>query len=287
MKTKENILIAFILNFGFSIFEFLGGMFTNSYAIISDAIHDVGDAISIGISYILEKKSEKKPDDKYTFGYMRYSVLGGLITTVILLVGSIIVIYHAIFRVINPVQIDYSKMIIIAIIGFLVNIIAAYKTKEGDSFNQKSVNLHMLEDVLGWIVVLVGSIIMKLTNLSIIDPIMSIIVSIYIFIHASKNFFEILNVFLEKIPDNINLSKIKKDLLKIDGVLDIHHIHIWSIDGIENFATMHVVYEKNSLNIKNEIRTKMKHYQINHVTIELETKNEDCLEKECIINNKE
>ena len=157
MKTEKNIFIAFILNLAFSVFEFIGGAISGSVAIMSDAIHDLGDATSIGISYFLEKKSKKKPDDNYTYGYIRYSVIGSIITTAILIVGSIFVILESIKRIINPIQIDYSKMILLAIVGVVVNFIAAYVTKEGDSLNQKSVNLHMLEDVLGWVVVLVRS----------------------------------------------------------------------------------------------------------------------------------
>lgn len=137
MKTEKNILIAFILNISFSIFEFLGGLLTNSIAILSDSIHDLGDAISIGISYFLEKKSKRQPDKIYTYGYARYSVLGGIFTTTILLVGSILVIIHAVERLFNPVEVNYSGMIIFAIVGVILNFIAAYVTKEGDSINQK------------------------------------------------------------------------------------------------------------------------------------------------------
>ncbi len=283
MKTEKNILIAFILNLSFSIIEFIGGVITNSYAIISDSIHDIGDAISILISYFLEKISKRKPDNKHTFGYLRYSVLGGLITTTILLVGSLIVIYHAIFRIINPVSIDYSKMILFAIFGLVINFIAAYITHGDGSINQRSVNLHMLEDVLGWIVVLVGAVIMKLTNLNIIDPIMSIIVSLYILFHASHNFLIILNLFLENTPKSIDLNELKANLLKIDGVVDIHHIHVWSMDGNSNYLTMHVVTNNKNINIKKDIRTKLHQCNIDHVTIELEKEDEICLDHNCVI----
>ena len=115
MRTEKNILVAFVLNLLFSIFEFVGGIFTGSVAIISDAIHDIGDALSIGISYFLEKKSKKQPDDVYTYGYARYSVIGSVITTLILLFGSVMVIYNAILRIINPVPINYNGMILFAV----------------------------------------------------------------------------------------------------------------------------------------------------------------------------
>ena len=285
MKTQKNILIAFILNLAFSIFELVGGIFSNSVAILSDSIHDLGDALSIGISYFLERKSHKKPDEKYTYGYIRYSVMGGLITTSILIVGSILVILHSIKRIINPVEINYNGMILFAIIGVVVNFIAAMYTKDGDSLNQKSVNLHMLEDVLGWIIVLIGSIIMKFTNISIIDPILSICVALFILISSLKNIHEIANLFLEKIPKNIEIDEVKEHLTNIKGVKDIHHIHIWSIDGYSNYATMHVVCDEKEKNIKNEVKEELKEFGINHVTIELENENEYCNEKNCDYHN--
>ena len=280
MKTEKNILIAFILNLGFSIFEFFGGLFTNSVAIISDSIHDMGDALSIGISLFLEKKSKKKPDKNYTYGYMRYSVLGGLITTVILLVGSILVIYNAVGRIISPTEIDYKGMIVFAVAGVILNFIAAYFTREGDSINQRSVNLHMLEDVLGWIVVLIGAIIMNFTNISIIDPIMSICVALFILVNTLKNLKEILDLFLEKTPSDIDIEKIKKHLIEIDGIEDIHHIHIWSIDGYNNYATMHIVSKSDDIkHIKEKIRKELEEHGICHAI--LETEEEVCQDTEC------
>ena len=147
MKSQKRILIAFLLNLVFAVFEFIGGTLTGSVAIISDSVHDLGDSLSIGFSYALEKKSKKDPDDKYTFGYLRYSVLGSLVMTVILIVGSIFVIKHAFDRIIHPVEINYNGMLIFAVLGILVNLTAAVFTREGNSLNQKAVNLHMLEDV--------------------------------------------------------------------------------------------------------------------------------------------
>ena len=254
-KTEKNILIAFILNLTFSIFEFLGGLFTNSVAILSDSLHDIGDAASIGISYFLEKKSKQKPNEKYTYGYLRYSILGAFITTTILAVGSTIVIIESIKRIINPVEVNYSGMIIFAIVGVIVNLIASIVTKEGDSLNQKSVNLHMFEDVLGWIVVLIGSILMKYTKITILDPIMSIGVALFIFISSIRNLKEILDLFLEKTPKNIDINKLKNHLKEIEEIEDIHHIHVWSMDNINNYATLHIVTNsKNLKELKHKIR---------------------------------
>ena len=281
MKTEKNILIAFILNLSFSIFEFIGGTFTNSVAIVSDSIHDIGDATSIGISYFLEKKSKKQPDSTYTYGYARYSVIGSVITTLILLFGSFMVIVNAIDRIINPVEINYNGMIIFAIIGVIVNFCAAYFTREGDSLNQKAVNLHMLEDVLGWVVVLIGAVVMRFTDISIIDPVMSIAVAVFILVNAIKNLKKVLDLFLEKAPHGISVEEIKEHVSEIEGVLDVHHIHIWSMDGHNNYATMHVVTEENPHSIKHKIRDELKEHGISHATLELEGKDEGCHEEHC------
>ena len=285
MKTEKNIFIAFILNLAFAIFEFIGGTFTNSVSIISDSVHDIGDALSIGISYFLEKKSKKKPDEKYTYGYIRYSVLGSTITTVILLAGSILVIYNAVLRIINPEPINYDGMIIFAILGVVINFIAAYFTSRGESLNQKSVNLHMLEDVLGWVVVLIGAIVMRFTDISYIDPILSIGVALFIFVHAFKNFKAILDVFLEKTPKEVKISELKEHLGEIEGVIDVHHVHVWSMDGYSNFATMHIVSNDNSKALKEKIKEELKEHGINHVTIEIEAENEQCENGDCKVES--
>ena len=284
MKTEKNILIAFILNLSFSIFEFIGGIFTGSVAILSDSVHDIGDAASIGISYFLEKKAKKQPDKKFTYGYARYSVLGGFITTAILLVGSVIMIYNSIIRIITPSPINYNGMIIFAVVGVCVNFCAAFFTREGDSLNQRAVNLHMLEDVLGWLVVLIGATVMRFTNFALIDPIMSIGVSAFIIINAGRNLIQIANLFLEKTPNDIDTDEIIKHLKELAGVLDVHHIHIWSIDGQNHYATMHVVTDIAPQSIKPLIRKELNNHGISHVTIELETADEKCDSKECHVH---
>lgn len=283
MKTERNILIAFILNLVFSVFEFVGGIFTGSVAIISDAVHDIGDAASIGVSYFLERKSRKKPDRKYTYGYIRYSVIGSVITTLILLFGSVTVIYNAVIRIINPAPINYNGMIIFAVVGVVVNLAAAIITKEGNSLNQKAVNLHMLEDVLGWVVVLVGAIVMRFTDIAVLDPIMSIAVACFILINALNNLKQVLGIFLEKIPNGIDVEEIKEHLLGVDGVLDVHHIHIWSMDGQSNFATMHIVTNDFSRKIKEKVREELSEHGIGHATLELESEGEHCDDIDCEI----
>ena len=281
MRSERKILLAFLLNLSFSVFEFSGGLFTGSIAIISDAIHDIGDAASIGISYFLEKKSKKQPDDIYTYGYLRYSVMGSLITTLILLLGSVIVIYNAVGRILSPKQINYNGMILFAIIGVCVNLAAAIFTHDGHSLNQKAVNLHMLEDVLGWLVVLIGAIIMLFADFPLIDPIMSICVAAFILWNALKNLKEILDLFLVKTPDGISVQEIKEHLSHIDGIIDVHHIHIWSMDGYNNFATTHIITDADHKAVKTAVREELTEHGISHITLELESPNEACNETEC------
>lgn len=281
MKSERKILVAFLLNLLFSVIEFVGGALTGSVAIVSDAVHDLGDSISIGLSYILEKVSKKAPDSVYTYGYLRYSVLGSLFTTAILAVGSALVIVKAVERLINPIEIDYSGMIILAIIGASVNIAAAFFTRDGDSLNQKAVSLHMLEDMLGWIVVLIGAVIMKFTDFFYIDSIMSIGVAVFILVNALKNLKTVADIFLEKTPKGINCAEIEEHLREIDGVTDIHHLHIRSIDGFNNVATVHVVSDEDSTEIKKLIKEELREHGVVHTTVETEATNEVCSDREC------
>ena len=285
MKSEKTILIAFVLNLCFSVFEFLGSIFTGSVAIMSDAVHDIGDAASIGFSYFLEKKSRRQPDKSYTYGYARYSVLGGVITTFILLCGSAAVIINAIGRIITPTAINYGGMIIFGVIGVVVNFLAAYFTHGGESINQRAVNLHMLEDVLGWVVVLIGAVVMRFTDWALLDPIMSIGVAIFILINAIKNLKTVLDIFLEKTPNNISVDEIKEHICEIEGVIDAHHIHLRTLDGHNLYATMHIVTDAEPHEIKEKVREELSERGITHSTLELERSDEHCHHKHCHIEH--
>ncbi len=278
----KSILVAFFLNLAFSIIELVGGIFTGSVAIVSDSIHDIGDAVSIGVSYLLERKSKKAPDENYTFGYVRYSVIGGFITVCILLVGSVAVIINAVEKMFNPTDINYDGMIIFAIFGAVINLIAARVTHDGESINQKAVNLHMLEDVLGWLVVLVGAVIMRFTDFKLIDPIMSIGVAAFIIVNALKHLKDIVDLFLEKTPHGVSVAEIKEHVEAIDGVENVHHIHLWSVDGINACATMHVVTDSDPHEIKEKVREELTEHGIVHSTLELERTDEPCPAPKCV-----
>ena len=283
MKSKRNIFIAFILNLFFAVVEFIGGSICGSVAIISDSLHDAGDAMSIGISYFMEKKSSKKPDEKYTFGYARYSVIGSLITLCILILGSVAVIINAVSRMISPIEINYNYMLIFAIFGVFINFIAVLFTHGGKSLNQRAVNLHMLEDCLGWIVVLIGAIVMKFTDIALIDPIMSIGVSVFILINSMEAIMESISVLLQKVPSGISTDHIKEHLEEIDGVIDVHHIHAWSLDGERSIATLHAKISGNAHDIKEKIKNELSHFGVAHSTVEIEYESEECHDVFCDI----
>lgn len=280
-KTEKNIFIAFVFNLLFSIIELVGGIFTRSVSIQSDAVHDFGDAASIGLSFIFEKKSKRAPDEHYTYGYGRFSVLGGAITCLILFLGSAIVIYNAVQRILHPVEIRYDGMLFFAVIGLSTNLLAAYFTHGGNSVNQKAVHLHMLEDVLGWFTVLVGAIVMRFTHFLLLDPIMSILTAVFILGNTVKNFQSILDIFLLKAPKSVNIPSLKAHLLQIEGVEDAHHIHLWTVDGECFYATAHIIVKAYGKDIKKAVKEELREHGIFHSVLELETAEETCLEKTC------
>lgn len=281
MKSDKKLLTAFSLNFAFAVFEFFGGIFTGSVAIASDALHDFGDSVSIGLAYLLERKSRKKPDSRYTFGYIRYSLLGAVITNFILLVGSATVIWRAVLRLINPTEINYNGMMVFAVVGFCTNLAAALLTGDKNSHSVKAVNLHLLEDTLGWAIVLAGAIIMRFTDIRIIDPIMSIALSLFIGFHAVNGLKETLEIFLLRVPNGIDPHEIEHHICEIGGVKSLHHLHLYSLDGYRHAATLHIVVSADAAKIKAAVRNELAEHGFVHTVIETENENEECSFPEC------
>ena len=279
MKTEKNILIAFLLNLGFSVFEFFGGLLTGSVAILSDAVHDLGDALGIGVSWFLERKSKRPSDATYTYGYARFSVLGSVFTCGILLLGSVGVVVSAIGRLLHPLPLSYDGMIFLAVVGVAVNLTAAFVTRRGDSLNQKAVNLHMLEDVLTWVVVLIGAVVMRVTDWTILDPLVSIGVAAYIFVHAVGHLKAAVDIFLEKVPDGYSVEGVRQAVMAVEGVIDAHHIHVRSIDGYTHAASLHVVAE--DISVIPKVKTILNERGIAHVTVEVETEGDICGQPQC------
>ena len=285
MKSKRRIFIAFILNLLFAVIEFIGGSICGSVAIISDSLHDTGDAMSIGISYFMENKSYGKPDSKYTFGYARYSVIGSVITLLVLIAGSVAVIINAVGKIISPSEINYDYMLVFAIFGACVNFLAVLFTHGGKSLNQRAVNLHMLEDCLGWIVVLIGAVIMKLTGIALIDPIMSIGVAMFILISSVKAIKDSVFVLLQRVPSGICIEHLKEHLEEIDGVEDIHHLHVWSLDGESCIATLHARVNGEAMYFKTKIKNELAHMGVAHSTVEIEYSGEECRDVFCDVGS--
>ena len=278
-NSTKNIRTAFFLNLAFAFVELIGGIITNSVAILSDAVHDFGDSISLAIAWALQKKSNKAKDDKYSYGYKRFSLLSSVILSGILLVGSILILVEAIGRLFNPQEVNAQGMLWLAILGIIVNGLAALSVKRGKTLNERAVFLHIMEDVLGWIGVLVISIVMIFVNLPILDPILSISITIWVLYNVYKNLKATFNILLQAFPKNVDVKKLTKEIEAIDNVISIHDLHIWTQDGNSHVMTLHIVAEKNYETIKNKVREIAKTFNIDHVTIELEDKDSTCEEK--------
>jgi cobalt-zinc-cadmium efflux system protein len=277
----KNIKIAFFLNLFFTIIEFVGGILTNSVAIMSDALHDLGDSFSLGLAWFLEKYSNKKRTGLFSYGYKRFSLLGAFINGAILLIGSLFILSEAIPRLINPEPSNAYGMILLAILGVTVNGIAVYKTAKGKTLNEKVISLHLLEDVLGWIAVFIVSIVMIFTDLYILDPILSILITLYILWGVAKNLRKTILLFLQATPENLNIKDVDEKLKKIKNIYDIHDTHIWSLDGEHNILSTHIVINDNLKledieKVKKESKLKLKDIGIQHSTIEIEYKREQC-----------
>ena len=277
----KNLKLAFFLNLGFTIFEIIGGFYVNSVAIISDAVHDLGDSLSLGTAWYLQKKSQQGRDSRFSFGYKRFSLLGALINSLVLIAGSTFVIYQAVLRLIKPEVSDAQGMVIFAIIGVLVNGFAAYKLSGGTSMNEKVISWHLMEDVLGWGAVLVVAIILLFWENPYLDPALSLFISGYILWNVIKRLKETLFIFLQGVPGDIKLDEVEDRILKIENVASVHHVHVWSLEGEHHVFTAHVKLENISgfqelLEVKKQIKSILKDYPFNHYTIETELDRETC-----------
>ncbi|MDL2223336.1 cation diffusion facilitator family transporter [Bacteroidales bacterium OttesenSCG-928-M11] len=277
----KNIALAFFLNLGFCIVELIGGILTNSIAILSDSLHDFGDSIALGLAWIFQKKSEQKPNNRYTYGYKRFSLLSAIINSIILVAGSGFVLYESIKRIIEPADTNAQGMFLLAILGVVVNGFAILRLRKGDSVNERVVSLHLMEDVLGWVAVLIGSIVMIFVDVPVLDPILSVAIACYILYNVYRNLKTIFHVILQRKPDEIDEEKIKESLLHIPDVTDIHDLHIWTLDSEYNVLTVHLVLkDKQSLENQQKKRSQahaiLKEMGIQHATIEIEYQGEEC-----------
>lgn len=279
--SSKNLKTAFFLNLSFTLFEAVGGYYVNSVAILSDAIHDLGDSISLGLSWYLHNKAQKESTKKFSFGYTRFSLLGALINALVLISGTLYVITEAINRLYEPETSNANGMLVFALIGVAVNGYAAYKVSRGKSLNEKVVSWHLLEDVLGWVAVLTAAIVLKFYETPYLDPALSLLISAYILFNVVKRLKETLYLFLQGVPDEISIDKLEADLLEIPEVDSLHHLHIWSLDGEKHVFTTHVKLKnignlETLLEVKRAFRNKLKAYPLQHHTIEVELDEESC-----------
>jgi cobalt-zinc-cadmium efflux system protein len=272
---------AFFLNLAFAILEIIGGLWTNSLAILSDALHDLGDSLTLGLSWYLERISNRSSNRFFTYGYRRFSLLAALLSTLVLISGGLVVLAQALPRLLAPQHSDAQGMLIFALVGIAVNGFAALRLRKSGTMNARVVAWHLFEDVLGWVAVLVVSITLMFWDIHILDPALSILITCYVLWNVIRNFRKTLALFLQAVPEGVDLPAIEHTLLGLPGVLSAHHTHVWSLDGEKHVLTAHVVVDDHSskeqiLAVKSAIRGIADRFHLVHTTLEVEYESEDC-----------
>lgn len=280
-STTGNIGIAFLLNFGFAIFELVGGLLTNSVAVLSDALHDLGDSLSLGASWLLNRYAERSADKRFSYGYRRFSLLGALLNSIILVGGSLFVLSEAVQRLQNPEPFSEGGLIFIAIIGIAVNSFAALRLREGNSLNSQVLSWHLIEDVLGWVAVLVMGIISLFIDLPILDPLLSIGITVFVLINAVRNVWSTVRVFMQAVPADVNLPQIESNLRAVEGVQSVHNVRVWSLDGEHHVLSAHLVVDPNTdapalQRIKAASRAALADLHLDDSAIQLDFGDADC-----------
>lgn len=286
MKSSRNMTIAFLLNFSFAIIEFIFGLLFHSSAVLADAIHDTGDALAIGLSTLFEKISTRKEDREYTLGYKRYSLLGALLTSVILLVGSTLVIVENVPKLFAPEKVNYDGMLILGIVAIAVNTAASRVVSHGHSHNESILSLHFLEDILGWVAVVGVSIILRFTNWYFLDPLLSLVIAGFILSKALPKFWENIQIFLDHVPSDVDISQLYQEIAVLENVRAITQLNVWTTDGLEKYAMLHICLEDPNLLAETQVvlRQRLLAYGIAKVTIQtdesLQEHQEYCIGKE-------
>ncbi|HCP78071.1 MAG: cation transporter [Pusillimonas sp.] len=279
--SEKRIALAFFLNLIFSIIEFIGGMLTQSTAIMADAVHDLGDSLSIGTAWILQRLGKKSPDYTFTYGYRRLSLFGAALNGLILIAGSGWVLYEAFSRLQDPIMPVTEGMFLLAILGVCVNGYAAYRLSKGQTLNERVLNWHLIEDVLGWVAVLILSIILHFFHWPILDPLLSIAFTSFILVNVVRMLWSTGKLFFQAVPDTQLLHSIRQALLALPDTQAVHHLHLWSLDGEKHVLTAHVVVQGETSisdyqNIKSNLKIALEQFNLFHTTIEIELSQEDC-----------
>jgi cobalt-zinc-cadmium efflux system protein len=280
-NTDGNINVAFFLNLAFTIFEFVGGFVTNSVAIMADAVHDLGDSCSLGMAWYLQRYAQKGRDASYAYGYRRFSLLGALITGVVLIVGTFVVLSETIPRLMDPEPTNAPGMVLFAVVGVLVNGAAVLRLRGSHGLNAQMVAWHLLEDVLGWVAVLVASVVLLFSDFYLLDPLLSVLITLYVLYNTGRNLRKTLVLFLQAIPEHINQEQIEHTLQKISGVQSTHHTHIWSLDGENHVLTTHLVVPPDAskahiVRVREDTQAAVEDLNLEHLTIQIEYADEPC-----------
>ena len=272
MKAKYTVWLAFFLNLSYAIVEFIAGGIFGSSAVLADSVHDLGDAIAIGISAFLETISNREEDRQYTLGYKRFSLLGALVTAVILITGSILVILENIAKIFHPQSVNDEGIFWLGIIAITINVLASLVIRKGQTKNESILSLHFLEDTLGWVTVILMAIVLRFTDWYILDPLLSLVISFFILSKALPRFWSTLKIFLDAVPEGVDIQKIKTDLAELDHVASINQLNLWTMDGLEKNAIVHVCLKEmeHMETCKESIRIFLKDCGFQNITIEVD-----------------
>ena len=272
MTTNRAVWLAFFLNLSFAIVEFIAGGVFGSSAVLADSVHDLGDAIAIGLSAFLETISNREEDSQYTLGYKRFSLLGALITAVILMKGSVLVILENITKMFHPQPVNDKGILWLGIIAVTINVLASLVVRKGKTKNEFILSLHFLEDTLGWIAVILMAIILRFTDWYILDPLLSLVISFFILSKAIPRFWSTLKIFLDAVPEGVDIEQVKKDLEQLDHVASVNQLNLWTMDGLEKNAIVHVCLKEigQMENCKESIRNLLKDCGFQNITIEVD-----------------
>ena len=272
MKAKYTVWVAFFLNLSYAIVEFIAGGIFGSSAVLADSVHDLGDAIAIGISAFLESISNREEDSHYTLGYKRFSLLGAMVTAVILMTGSVLVILENIAKIFHPQSVNDEGIFWLGIIAITINVLASLVIRKGQTKNESILSLHFLEDTLGWVAVILMAIVLRFTDWYILDPLLSLAISFFILSKALPRFWSTLKIFLDAVPEGVDIQKIKTDLAELDHVASINQLNLWTMDGLEKNAIVHVCLKEmeHMETCKESIRIFLKDCGFQNITIEVD-----------------
>ena len=272
MKAKYTVWLSFFLNLSYAIVEFIAGGIFGSSAVLADSVHDLGDAIAIGVSAFLETISNREEDSHYTLGYKRFSLLGALVTAVILMTGSVLVILENITKLFHPQAVNDEGILWLGIIAVSINVLASLVVRKGKTKNESILSLHFLEDTLGWVAVILMAIVLRFTDWYILDPLLSLVISIFILSKAIPRFWSTLKIFLDAVPEGVDIQRVKSDLEQLDHVASINQLNLWTMDGLEKNAIVHVcLKEIEQMEVcKESIRDLLKDCGFQNVTIEVD-----------------